>query len=128
MSVRISGGLAQLGGDPIFELFRYVVFQPLRLFMHFVPGVVKNLMQESFEQAMMPYYLQSPAPASQAQAHAVMLLILHEGRVLRREFLKHSRYRCRPDTQVVREDIAADGLFLRATQFQNRLQVIVHRL
>jgi len=37
------------GGNPVFESFGDEVLQPLCLIVHFIPGVLQNIMQEEFE-------------------------------------------------------------------------------
>ena len=53
MAVRIRLGIAQLGRHAIFEFLRNEVLQALGFFVNFVPGVVQDIVQEAFEQAVM---------------------------------------------------------------------------
>ena len=52
MPVWIGVGIAQFGGDPVFEPLGYEVLQTLGLLMHLIPRIPEKLMQEPFEEAM----------------------------------------------------------------------------
>ena len=59
MPVWVRVGIAQLGGDPVFQPLRDEVLQPLGLLMHLVPRVAEELVQKSLEQAMVAQYLEA---------------------------------------------------------------------
>ena len=78
-------------------------------------------MEKALQQTVVAQHLQSAHPSGGGEAYAVMLLIFHERRLLRRELLQHARNRCGPNVQLLRECSAGYALLFRAAQFQNRL-------
>ena len=46
--------IAKLRCDSVFQLFRNEMLQPLRLFVNFIPAVIEYIVQETFQQSMMP--------------------------------------------------------------------------
>lgn len=71
------------------------MLQTFRFVMHFIPGKIENVVQESFEQAMMALNLQSPSLAQFCEDHAMVLLIFHKRWALAGKLLEHSRNRGR---------------------------------
>jgi hypothetical protein len=59
--VRVDLGVAENSGDPVFKTLGDEMFQPLGLLVHFVPGVLQNIMQEELEQTVMSH--QFPCPS-----------------------------------------------------------------
>ncbi len=128
MPVRVGVGIAQLGGNPVFQPLGDEMLQALGLLMHLVPRIAEKLVQKSLEQPMVAQHLEGPHFSGIGQAYAVMLLIFHECGASRGKLLKHPRHRCRANSQMPGERIAGYPLFRRAAEFQNRLQVVIHRL
>ena len=59
MSVRIELWMAQLCCNSRFKSFGDEVLKTFRFVMHFVPGIIEDLMQKCFDQAMMLHDLKS---------------------------------------------------------------------
>lgn len=125
--MRIGLGIAELGGDSIFQALRNEMLQAFGLLMHFVPRVIEHIMQKSFEQAMMPKNLQRAMLARVRQDDAVMLFILDQGRLQCRELLKHPRYRGGTHAEPIREGVSGDTPFFGPAHLPYRLQIIVDR-
>ena len=66
--------------------------------------------------------------ARRRQADTAVFLIDNQRRTLRGQFLQHSRYRSRADSETSGESIAAHEFSRRSAEFQDRLKVIVHGL
>lgn len=128
MSVRVGFGIAQFGCDAVLKLFRDEMLQSLRLFVNLVPGVIQNIVQEAFEQAMVANHFQGTLSAGTRKAHSMVLFIKHERRVFSRQLLKHPRYGSRPNSETHSQRIARYRCFFRAAQLKDRLEVIVDRL
>ena len=79
--------IPQFGCDAIFQPLRDEMFQPFRLLVNLVPRVVEEIMEEALQQTMMAKNFQSSHLPGRRQTHAVMLFVLHEGRLLCRELL-----------------------------------------
>jgi hypothetical protein len=71
------------------------VLQTFRFVMHFIPGKIENIVQESFEQAMMALNLQSPSLTQFSEDDSMVLLVFHKRWPLAGEFLEHSGNRGR---------------------------------
>ena len=103
------------------------MFQPFRLVVNFVPGVVEEIVQETLQQTMVAKNLQSAHLPGCGQTHAVVLFVFHKRRLLRRELLEHSGDGSRTDTEMLRESVAGHPFLFGAAQFQDRFQIIVDR-
>ena len=54
MPVRVEFGIAQYRRYTIFKALRNEVFKTFGLVMNFIPRILQHVMQEQFEQTMMP--------------------------------------------------------------------------
>ena len=54
MHVRIDFWIAEDRRDPIFKSLRDEVFKPFCFLVHFVPGVLQNVMKKQFQQTVVP--------------------------------------------------------------------------
>src|SRR5580658_6157114 len=95
--------------------------------MHFVPGVLENVVQKELQETMVPDQLPGPPFAGRGEADALVFFIEHQRRTLRRELLKHSCDRRRADAQPPGESVSGDARALRAADFKNGLEIIVNR-
>jgi hypothetical protein len=78
MAVGIYLRIAQLGGNPIFQLLGNEVLQSLRFFVNFIPRIVKDIVQKTLQQPVMPKDFQRPFPAVTVQKDTMMLFVLDE--------------------------------------------------
>ena len=78
--MRIDFGIAQDRGHAIFKALGDEVLQPFRLLVHFVPGVLQNVVQEQLQQTMVPDQLPRAAFAGRGEADAAVLFIDAPGR------------------------------------------------
>ena len=83
VSGRVSFWIAQFPRDAIFQPLRDVVLQAFALIVNLVPRVVEEIMQETFQQAVMAENLQSAHLARGSQTHSVVFLVFHKQRFLR---------------------------------------------
>ena len=127
MSMRIDFRIAENRGNPIFKSLRDEVFQPFCFLVHFVPGVLQNVVQKQFQQAVMPDQFPRPPFAGGSEPDTSVLFIQNQGRPLRRELLKHSGHRRSANCQPLGQSVGRDARILRAAQFQNGLEVVVDR-
>lgn len=101
------------------------MFESFGFIMNFVPGIFEKIVEEAFEQAMVPENFERARGSCRGETHAAMLLILHEGRFLCGELLQHSCDGRGADAEVLRERGAGhQGLFF-ATEFKDGFQIIV---
>ena len=77
MPMRIDLRIAENRGNSIFKPLRDEVLQPLRFFMHFVPGVLQNVVKKQLQQTVMSDQFPRPAFAGRAEPDASVLLIEH---------------------------------------------------
>ncbi len=70
--------------------------------------------------------LQGSHLPARRQTHSMMLFVLHEGGLLRRQLLQHSSYGSGTDAQMMSQGVAGHALLFGAAQFQYRLQIIVY--
>ncbi len=125
--MRVGFRVSQFRGDPIFQFLRDKMFQPFRLIVNFVPGIVEEIMEKTLQQAVMAKNLQSAHPPGCRQTHAAVLFVFHKWRFLGRELLEHSRYGCGTDAEMPGERVAGHAFFFRPGQFQDGFQIIVYR-
>ena len=78
MPVWIQLRVPELRRNPVFQLFRYEMFQPLRFLVDFIPAVIQYIMQKTLQQAMMPQNFKRPSLPGRCQARPVMLLVFHQ--------------------------------------------------
>jgi hypothetical protein len=95
--------------------------------VHFVPGILQNVMQEEFQEAVMPHQFPRPPLPGGGEPDTPVLLIRNERGPLRCKPLKHSGHRGCPNFQPLRKSVRCGAQFLGAAQFQDGLQVIVNR-
>ena len=88
--MRVDFGIAENGGNAIFKTLGDEVFEPLRLLVHFVPGILQNVVQKEFKQTMMADEFPGAAFSGRCEPNTPMFLIRHQGRTLRCEPLQHS--------------------------------------
>ena len=117
--VRVDFGVAENGGDPIFETLRDEVFQPLGLVMDLVPGILQNVMQEEFQEAVMPHQFPRPPFPRGRKPDTSVLLVRNECGPLRCESLKHSGHRGRSNFQPLGKSVRCDAQFLGTAQFED---------
>lgn len=127
MPVRVDIGIAQLGGYPVLQSLGNKVLQPFGFFVHLIPRIIQEVVEESFEQPMMPHNFERPMLPSRRKKHAVMLLIQDPGRFVDRQLLKHARYRGGTDSESFRKRVAGDPFFFRTAQLKDCFEVIVNR-
>ena len=89
MTVRIERRIAQNSRHAILESFRNKMLQTVGLFVHFVPRILQDIVQEKFQQAMVPHEFPTAPLARRRKAHSVMLLVDDQRWLLRRELLQH---------------------------------------
>ena len=80
--MRIDFRIAEDRRNAIFESLRDEVLQALRFLVHFVPGVLQNVVKKSFQQTMVPDQLPSPPFAGRAKPDASVFFIEHQGGAL----------------------------------------------
>lgn len=103
------------------------MFQPLRLLMHFVPGVLQDDVKEQFKKPVMAHKLSGAAFSRRRQPNTPVLLIRDESWALRGKPLTHTGHRGRPYPQPLGEGLRCDRQLIGAAQFEDRLQIVVHR-
>jgi len=104
------------------------MLQAFGFVVHFIPGKIENIVQESLEQAMMALNFQSPPLTQFREDNSVVLLIFHERWAFGGKLLEHSGNRGRPHLQVGRQSAARDPFTGGTAQYQNRFEVIVDSL
>jgi hypothetical protein len=67
MPMRIYFRIAEDGRDPIFKSFRDEMFEAFRFLVHFVPGVLQNVVEKQFQQTVMPDQFPRPPLARRAE-------------------------------------------------------------
>ena len=71
------------------------MLQTFRFVMHFIPGKIENIVEESFEQAMMALNLQSPSLTQFCKNHSMVFLVFHKRWPLAGKLLEHAGNRGR---------------------------------
>jgi len=71
------------------------VFQTFRFVVHLIPGKLENIVEESFEQAMMALNLESPPLTQFREDDSMVFLVFHKRWPLPGELLEHSGNRGR---------------------------------
>ena len=90
--MRIDLRIAQDCCHAIFKSFRDEVFQPFRLIVYLIPGILQNVMEKQFQQTMVPHQFPCPPLASRRQLDPSMFLIQNQRGSLHRQLLQHSRH------------------------------------
>ena len=126
MPVRIEFRIAENRRDPIFKSLRDEVFEPFCFLVHFVPGVLQNVVQKQFEQTMVPDQFPGPPFARRSEPNTSVFFIQNQGRALRRELLKHSGHRRGTNSKSLGQSVSGDARVLRASQFENGFKVVVN--
>jgi len=103
------------------------MFQPFCLIVNLVPRVVKEIMEETLQQAVMAKNFQSAHLSSRCQTHAAVLFVFHKWWLLCRELLEHTSNRSSTDTEMLGESVTGHLFLFGAAQFQYRFQIIVYR-
>src|SRR5205807_2433634 len=75
MTMWIDNRVAQYGCHAVLESLRNEMFQTLRLIVHLVPGIFKNVVQKKFQQPVMPHNLPAAPLAGAGKPYTVMFLI-----------------------------------------------------
>jgi len=78
VSVRVGFRIAQFGRDTILQFFRNEMLQTLGFFVNLLPRVIKHIVKEPLEKAMMPHDLQRPLSAGRGKANSMVPLIRYE--------------------------------------------------
>ena len=128
MAMRVCLRIAQFRRDTLLQTLGYEMLQPFRLVVDLIPGIIQKVMQETLQQTVVAQNFQGAHLSSGRQTHAVMLFILHMGRLLKRQLLEHSSNRSGTDAKTLGERVAGHARLLGAAQLQDRFQVIVDRL
>jgi len=102
------------------------MFQPFCLIVNFIPRIIQEIMEETLQQAVMAKNLQRAHLPGRCQAHAVVLFVFYERRLLCRQFLEHSGYGGRADAEMPGQGIAGHPLPFRAAQLQDGFQIVVY--
>ena len=71
----------------IFETLGNEVLQTLGFLVNLIPGILQHIVEEQFEEAMMPHQLPGPPFACSSQPDTAMFFIQDQRRPLRRQFL-----------------------------------------
>ncbi len=87
--MRVELGVAEFGGDALFEPLRDEVLEALGLLVHFVPGIVEDLVEEGLDEAMMADDLEGAFLSGFRELHAVVLFVDDQGWAEGGEFLEH---------------------------------------
>ena len=121
MPVWIDLRVSQDGCHTIFEPLGNEVFQALGFLVHFVPGVLQDVVQKQFEQSVMPDQLPCASFAGSREPHSVVFLVKNHGRALRRQPLQHSRNRGSTNAEPTGERICGHGRVFRPAQLEDAL-------
>ena len=123
--MRIEFRVSQFLSDAIFELFRNEVLQLFSLLVYFVPGVTKNLAKEKLHQTVPANDAKRPFAAFAGQPRAAVLLISDARAFSRGQLLEHPGDRGCGNSQTLRDRTACSRFSRRATQFEDRFQVVI---
>jgi hypothetical protein len=108
VAVWVDLGIAQNRRHAILEALRDEVLEPLGLFVHLVPGILQNVVEEELQQAVVPHQFPRPPLARGGEPDAAVLLVLDHRGTLRRQALQHSGHRRGADAQPLREGVRRD--------------------
>ena len=75
VSVRIDLRVAENGGNAVFKTLRNKVLQSLCFLMHFIPGILQNVVKEQVKQAVMPHQFPAAALSGGREPNPSVLLI-----------------------------------------------------
>ena len=125
--MRIGARISELGGNPVLQTLGNEMLQPFRFFVHLVPGVVQELVQEAFQEPVMAQHFESAPPSGGAQPHATMLFVKDVRRPLRGQLLQHPRNGGGADAQMRRQGIARNALTGGTAQLEDGFQIVVDR-
>ena len=87
--MRVELGIAELGGDALFESLGDEVLEALGLLVHLFHGVVEDLVEEGLDEAMMADDLERAPLAGRRELHAAVASRSRRGAVPRGELLEH---------------------------------------
>jgi hypothetical protein len=79
------------------------VFELLRLLVDLVPPVAQGLVEEAFEEPVVPQHLQGRSPTRLGEPDTLVLLVGHQ--LHGTELLEHHRHRGRGDPQPVGQSL-----------------------
>lgn len=127
VSVRVEFRVSQFLSNALFELFGNEVLQPFSLWVYFVPGIAKDLAKEELHQTVPADDTKRPSSAFVGQAGAAVLLICNTGPFRSGQFLEHAGYGRCGNAQALGNRIAGSCFTRRTAQFEDRLQVVIHR-
>jgi hypothetical protein len=77
MAMRVGVGIAQLGRDTVLQALGNEVLQPFGFFMNFVPWIIQDIMEKSFQEPVMAKDLECTMLARCRQKRATMLFVLN---------------------------------------------------
>lgn len=126
--VRVGGGLAEKGGDALFELFADEVLEALGFVVELFDGVVEDFVEEGFEQAMVADDFERAAAAAGGEDHAAVALIAEQRLRLRGEALQHVGGGGWGDVEVFGDLGVGDLAGVVSAKGVNGLDVVVDRL
>lgn len=79
VAVGVEGWIAKLGGDALFEALADEMLEALGLVVDLVEGVIEDLEEEGFEEAMVAEDLEGAETAGFGEADAAVALVVHKG-------------------------------------------------
>jgi hypothetical protein len=123
--MRIELGVAELGGDALFEALGDEVFEALCFLVNFVPGIVEDLVEEGLEEAMMADDLEGALLSGLRELDAVMLLVDDERWLLRGQLLQHVGDGGCSDRQMGCDFGAGNLAFRSSAQLKDCFEVVI---
>ena len=125
VAVRVKLGVAELGGDALFEPLGDEVFEALGLLVHLVPGVAEDLVKKCFEQPMVANDFERAFLSGLGKLHAVVLLVHHQGRFKGGKLLQHVGHRGCGDGEIAGDLGARDLALFASAELKDCLEVVV---
>lgn len=116
VAVGVDARVAQLGGDALLEALGDEVLEALGFFVDLFDGVIKDLVEEGFDEAVVTEDFERSAFAGGGELDAAMALVFHEGCGGGRQFLQHVGDGGGGDAEVVGERGAGDPAMFRTAQ------------
>lgn len=126
VAVGVELGVAELGGDALFEALGDEVLEALGLLVDLVPGVVEDLVEEGFEEAMVADDLEGALAACAGELDAVVFAIENHGRLGGGELLEHVGGGGSADGELDGDLGAGDLAFFASAELEDGLEVVVY--
>ena len=121
----VGGGMAEFGGDALFEALGDEVFEALGLFVELFDGVVEDFVEEGLDEAVMADDFEGAAAAGGREQDAAVAFVLDEGLGGGGELLEHVGDRGWSYAEVGGEGIAGDAAGMALAQSEDGLEVVV---